>query len=431
MILEFFMKTEEIMMRRMLITVLLLQFPFLFFFVSCKTANKIFSATKSPHEQYSNHLNEAKLNTTALGMAWMNAAKKALQQPVVIVLPYKETGYFAAEQPNAAGYQFAAKRGEKIIVSVSVDTLLPLLFFADLFRADTTNPKFIRAADTANLAINYEVEEDGNYQLRLQPELLRSGQYTIVISTTGSLAFPVPAEDNPKIGSFWGANRDNGARKHEGIDIFGKFRTPVVAAANGYITSTKDNNLGGKVVFLRPDSKNFTLYYAHLDSQIAREGQEVKTGDVIGLMGNTGNAKTTPTHLHFGIYTNSGAIDPLPFVDKKNERPKEITVSLQSLNSYVHTRKSSVILASPFNKSYALEKVAEGTALQVTAATSAWYKVIVPNGKEGFIHKDDVSLQSAPIRMYTTVSNILLLDNATIAASPKKLISSGVPLTVW
>ncbi len=359
-------------------------------FLSCKTANKIFSTNKTPHEQYSSRLTELQLNTTALGKAWFNAAQKALQQPVTIQIPYKETGYFAAEQPAAFGFHFAAKRGEKINISITSDSLQELLLFADLWQYDTIKPKFIKAADTSTLNITYEVEENGSYQLRIQPELLRSGQYTVAISATGSLAFPVPAESNPKIGSFWGASRDAGARTHEGIDIFGKFRTPVVAAADGYITSTRGNKLGGKVIFLRPSSKNYTLYYAHLDSQIVKEGQEVKTGDVVGLMGNTGNARTTPTHLHFGIYTKGGAIDPLPFVNKQNARPKDITASLLPLGKYTRTKNVTTVFASASVKSNTIETLQAGAALQILAAVSNWYRVIVPNGKEGFINANGV-----------------------------------------
>ncbi len=406
-------------------------FVFIFFLSSCKTANKIFSTNKTPHEQYSNRLTEAKLHTTAFGKAWFAAAQKALQQPDIIQLPYKETGYFAAERPSSFGYRFNARRGEKISIAINIDTLHPFLLFADLWRYDTIQPRFLKAADTASLKMAYEVEDEGTYILRIQPELLHSGQYTVVISATGSLAFPVPAESNPRIGSFWGAARDAGARKHEGIDIFGKFRTPVIAAADGYISSTKENKLGGKVVFLRPVNKDFTLYYAHLDSQIAREGQKVKTGDVVGLMGNTGNARTTPTHLHFGIYTNAGAIDPLPFIDKQNEEPANITAAINNVGNFVRNNKSTSLFSSPSAKANLIEKVPVGTALLVIAATSQWYKIKLPNGKEGFINDNNIALQQPPLLNYTLFSDVLLLDDPIVSSSPKKLIRANTSLPVY
>lgn len=401
-----------------------------FLLSSCKTANKIFTSNKTPHEQYANKLADANLITTALGTLWMNAAQKALTQPVIIQLPYKETGYFAAEQPSASGYCFSAKRGEKINISITTDSTKAILLFADLWHYDSINPKLIRAADTTSLHIIQEVEEAETYTLRIQPELLRSGQFTVTISAAGSLAFPVPAANNPKIGSFWGASRDAGARKHEGIDIFGKFRTPVVAAADGYITSTRENNLGGKVVFLHPYQKNYTLYYAHLDSPTVREGQEVKTGDVVGLMGNTGNARTTPTHLHFGIYTNGGAIDPLPFVDNKNKRPQNITASLQPLGNFVRTNKATSVFASASAKSATVEKLINGSALQVFGATSDWYRVILSNGKEGFINDNNIASQSSSLKTYTTNTDVLFLDEPNSNASPKKKIAANTSLQI-
>jgi Membrane proteins related to metalloendopeptidases len=43
-------------------------------------------------------------------------------------------------------------------------------------------------------------------------------------------------------------------------------------------------------------------------------GAHVETGDILGFVGNTGNARTTPPHLHFGIYTGSGPVNPAPFL---------------------------------------------------------------------------------------------------------------------
>jgi peptidoglycan LD-endopeptidase LytH len=68
--------------------------------------------------------------------------------------------------------------------------------------------------------------------------------------------------------------------------------------ADGVVTRVEENTLGGRVIFLAPNNKDYSLYYAHLQEQTAKPGQRVKTGDTIGLMGNTGNARTTAPHLH-------------------------------------------------------------------------------------------------------------------------------------
>lgn len=129
-----------------------------------------------------------------------------------------------------------------------------------------------------------------------------------------SLAFPVWGKKN-NIGSFWGDVRDGGKRKHRGIDIFAKKGTPVVAIADGIIISKGNTPRGGKTLWLQTAGYGWRVYYAHLDEHKARVGQIVKKGDIIGTVGNTGNARTTPPHLHFGIYSwLGGAINPLPYV---------------------------------------------------------------------------------------------------------------------
>jgi murein DD-endopeptidase MepM/ murein hydrolase activator NlpD len=129
-----------------------------------------------------------------------------------------------------------------------------------------------------------------------------------------SLVFPVAGKKS-NVGSFWGdARGDGGERSHEGIDIFAKKGTPVIAVADGEILSKHSTPLGGKVLWLQPKGKLWTAYYAHLDKQLVKEGDRVRKGQVIGTVGNTGNVRTTPAHLHFGVYTWEGAIDPYPVV---------------------------------------------------------------------------------------------------------------------
>jgi murein DD-endopeptidase MepM/ murein hydrolase activator NlpD len=133
-------------------------------------------------------------------------------------------------------------------------------------------------------------------------------------SLSRSLTFPV-AGKKAKVGSFWGAERDGGKRKHEGIDIFAKKGTPVVAVCDGIIVSSGNTPRGGKTLWLQPVHHSWKAYYAHLDQKKVKPGQVVKKGQPIGTVGNTGNAKYTPSHLHFGIYkTFGGAMNPLPFV---------------------------------------------------------------------------------------------------------------------
>ena len=174
------------------------------------------------------------------------------------------------------------------------------------------------------------VYEDNNFKnliIRIQPQLLVNQYVTLEIIENPKLAFPVKNGSNKDIQSFWGVERDGGQRRHEGVDIFNKKGTPILAVEDGTIARVETNILGGKVVWQRLGLFGQSIYYAHLDSQTVSSGQAVKKGDVVGFMGNTGNAKYTASHLHFGIYTGSGAIDPLLYIQQRDTIPGKLKLS--------------------------------------------------------------------------------------------------------
>ncbi|MBC2723575.1 M23 family metallopeptidase [Desulfosporosinus sp.] len=125
----------------------------------------------------------------------------------------------------------------------------------------------------------------------------------------------------PVIGKYWfedsfGADREGGARRHEGTDVFGKEGTPVVNICGGIIEQLGWNRLGGERVGVRGDDGNY-YYYAHLQyiSPELCKGNRIEAGELIGGMGHTGDALTTPDHLHLGIELPNGQwINPYPFL---------------------------------------------------------------------------------------------------------------------
>jgi len=90
---------------------------------------------------------------------------------------------------------------------------------------------------------------------------------------------------------------------HHGEDIFAPLGAPILAVANGTVFSVGWNDIGGFRFWLRDDQGN-QFYYAHLSafSPIAVDGRQVRAGDVIGFVGNTGDAEGTPYHLHFEFH---------------------------------------------------------------------------------------------------------------------------------
>lgn len=125
----------------------------------------------------------------------------------------------------------------------------------------------------------------------------------------------------PVVGSTWfedsfGADREGGKRRHEGTDLFGKEGTPIVSVCSGRVEQLGWNRLGGERVGVRGDDGNY-YYYAHLQciSSTLVKGQRIETGEPVGSMGHTGDALTTPDHLHFGIEVSEGQwINPYPFL---------------------------------------------------------------------------------------------------------------------
>ena len=339
----------------------------LFSFSCSSTINKIFSENKTPHEKYADKIEDNKLDDTPEGRLWLAASKGALEAPQTILLPYRQNGYFHPDKPRSLGLRFQARHGEKIMFAFHKKPSASLVLYADLFKAGDVFADPLMSADTGDLQLSFEVVETGSYILRLQPELFNSGDYSLSISVGPSLAFPVSGKAD--IGSFWGAGRDGGKRSHEGIDIFAAKGTPAVAAADGYVTGVKEGGIGGKTIWLRPAGKSYTLYYAHLDKQLVAEGQFVKKGETIGLVGNTGNARTTPAHLHFGVYTFGGAVDPLPFVNRSNKTAPEVPE--RNLAGSLKLTKS---------KKTATNTIKANTELVPMAVTSKGYIAELPDG---------------------------------------------------
>jgi len=129
-----------------------------------------------------------------------------------------------------------------------------------------------------------------------------------------ALPMPVAGVRASRIGETFGAPRGR-YRIHAGIDIFAARGTPVTSTTRGVVVSIREGGLGGKQVWvLGPAAQRH--YYAHLDAWTdgLREGDVVQAGDALGIVGDSGNARGTPPHLHYGIYGSQGAYDPLPLL---------------------------------------------------------------------------------------------------------------------
>jgi len=172
-----------------------------------------------------------------------------------------------------------------------------------------------------------------------RPTTIRSATPTAVPSSsyppTSYSAMPAPATPSPLImarfpgavfpvaGTYtytdtFGAYRaDMPNHSHEGDDIFASYGTPVVAVQDGTITGVSTTTIGGNNIHLTTSRGDY-FYYAHL-SRFATglvAGAHVVAGQTIGYVGDTGDARGTPPHLHFEIHPDGGpAVDPTPYLD--------------------------------------------------------------------------------------------------------------------
>ena len=144
----------------------------------------------------------------------------------------------------------------------------------------------------------------------------------------------------------WGACRGVGcSRSHKGVDIFGHKLAPLVAADDGVITFIRQSSLSisGNTIIIRSD-EGWRYLYIHLNNDAPgtddgsnpqawiipnrlRVGDRVEAGQVIGYLGDSGNAETTPAHVHFEVHRPGvGAINPTPFVDRAQAAGRVVNV---------------------------------------------------------------------------------------------------------
>ncbi len=93
---------------------------------------------------------------------------------------------------------------------------------------------------------------------------------------------------------------------HQGTDVFAPLGSPSYAVVDGVIDKVNDKGIGGIALWLRGDDGD-RYYYAHHTANLVRVGQRVRAGEQIAIVGRTGNAETTPAHVHFEAHPGGGA----------------------------------------------------------------------------------------------------------------------------
>jgi len=146
--------------------------------------------------------------------------------------------------------------------------------------------------------------------------------------------------------------------------------------------------LGGKQVWQRTGLFGNSIYYAHLDSIAIESGAKVKAGDTLGFVGNTGNAKFTPPHLHFGIYKGyQGAVDPLPFVYETAQITSK-SYPKNFKNNYLKVKGSKANLRkNPETHGAKVGELLADEKIILLGQTKDWLHIQTALNQKAFLHK--------------------------------------------
>jgi len=173
-------------------------------------------------------------------------------------------------------------------------------------------------------------------RMKLFRRLVRAGfvgHAVLVLAYFSAGRFPSPVQGVHGIGPSFHAPRQG--MLHQGIDVFAKRGTNVRSVGWGIVAGIEAQRMGGKVVHV-VGRGGMLAFYAHLDDWAPglHVGQIVEEGDVLGVVGDTGNAKGTPPHLHFELrpaFTIFAPVDPLLFVEHDSSARDRLDAAIRSL----------------------------------------------------------------------------------------------------
>ena len=399
----------------------------------CKNVQQGIFSKQSPHEEYLLKLEEAGIDNYKLGKIWVEAADKGLLDPVDVGIPFSEAIVFDWNKAPAASYKLFLREGQNLHVLVEPELFDTTHIFIDIFQYREDELIRVAFAEKDSLRHDYNIRRDGEYLVRIQPELMAQGLFTVYLFTNSSLNFPVPDKDFNSISSFFGDPRDGGRRFHEGVDVFAPRGTPALAVGPGRVTRTGTNRLGGKVIWVSDTDKEYNYYYAHLDSQLVRPGMRVNPGDTLGFIGNTGNAVTTPPHLHFGIYAlGRRSIDPYVFFHQ-TEMQLIDSIQIKQLSGKwaTTTAQKSNFRNAPAMDARVDTVLTANTPVFVKGISGEWLRVELPEGTGGFLHNSLVESFPAPIREYQSVTRQIIRTSPLSLAPAKGIIDSGETIPIY
>ncbi|WP_460054711.1 M23 family metallopeptidase [Spirochaeta dissipatitropha] len=329
------------------------------------------------YDDYLTAMQRLGIADSSIGSEWIISGDPEQADPLAITLPFSEQRLIDNREQYAAWYLIEGVRGHRI--DIDIDGPAEASYFLDVFRLpEDYRPDFTRNFTTADsnapwrtglaeIAVSAGGVQEGQshlhfeprrhrwYLVRLQPRLLEGGEFGIRIHANAALSWPVPGTDHRAIWSVYGASRDGGTRVHHGVDIFAPRHTELISISEESTVRVGERDRGGLTVNLTDEKRGLMLYYAHLETQEEDlHGSRIPTGTVIGTMGNTGNAITTPPHLHIGIYEGSwrAPVDPWYFIVPIETKPVPAAqISSARIGEFIRLPADVPIFSTPSQQS--------------------------------------------------------------------------------
>lgn len=255
-----------------------------------------------------------------------------------------------------------------------------------------TNPATLRPTPTTVPGSSYPATSYGGMPAAATPS-------PAILARFPGAVFPV-------VGTYtysdtFGAYRADTPGGHQGADIFASYGTPVAAVQDGTVSGVSTTLIGGNNIHLTTSRGDY-FYYAHL-SRFATglaQGQHVVAGQTIGYVGDTGDAKGTPPHLHFEIHPGGGpAVDPTPYLDAWRAAGHLVTTSQSG---------QPVASATP-TPSPAVDNPAMDAAVQQAAAAFAALQAGIASGsRQAPGHGSPLGLAGAALLVINSAGALLI-----------------------
>ncbi|HEX2053668.1 MAG TPA: M23 family metallopeptidase [Actinomycetota bacterium] len=237
---------------------------------------------------------------------------------------------------------------------------------------------------------------------RLQPVV---GRGISIEQALLAVASPFPVAGKANFSHDWGFPRYTPSpHLHEGTDVFAAFGTPIVTSEAGRVIQKGTLGAGGISVWVRGDS-GMAYYYAHLQSWASglAVGQRVEKGQVIGFVGDTGNAEGGSPHLHFEMHPGGGpgspARDPKPFLDDALRRAEEQAAAFVSGNFGGVPNTAGRPFWPGFAITKEVDKLLQGTAIS-SPEDVMWFSMLDPTlGVLGLARQSAATGQTTQVQL--------------------------------